>query len=150
VGGVLSRAGQILVATLVTLGVASASANAGTVDCGALTSTQFRQLGASAMATTTGSSRAGAAMDERMRAALGTRAADRLEEQMGRRYAGCAAGDEAGPAMMGTRIAAPAHGWGPAVVIAVILGALLLGALITLVLVRGPRRRRPPGAPNAG
>ena len=52
--------------------------------------------------------------------------------------------------MMGARYTtAGDHGLSTAAVIAVTLGAVLLGALLVLLLRRRPWRRRPPGAPSA-
>ena len=52
--------------------------------------------------------------------------------------------------MMGARYTtAGDHRWSTAAVIAVALGAVLVGALLVLLLLRRPWQRRPPGAPSA-
>jgi hypothetical protein len=52
--------------------------------------------------------------------------------------------------MMGARYTtAGDHGWSTAAVIAVALGAVLVGTLLVLLLMRRPWQHRPPGAPSA-
>ena len=51
--------------------------------------------------------------------------------------------------MMGARDTSGHHGWSTGAVVAVVLGALALGALVAVVLVRRPWHRRPPTAPSA-
>lgn len=50
--------------------------------------------------------------------------------------------------MMGARFTSGDQGWSTGAVVAVVLGALLLGALLAVLLVRRPWRHRPPEAPS--
>ena len=50
--------------------------------------------------------------------------------------------------MMGARYTSGHHGWSTGAVVAVVMGALLLGALLAVLLVRRPWHRRPPAAPS--
>ena len=50
--------------------------------------------------------------------------------------------------MMGARYTSGHHGWSTGAVVAVVLGALALGALLAVLLVRRPWQRRPPAAPS--
>lgn len=169
----LSRAGLVLAATLAALSVTTAPALADGTRCSTMTTSQFERLGSSVMARMAGSPGAYTAMTDRMDAVLGTQATDRMEQLMGRRYAGCATGVAIGPgmmgapayrwmsdgrwrhmtgsdwrdvatSMMGARYMSSGHSWNAAAVVAVVLGALLVGALAAVLLVRRPWRNQPP------
>ena len=162
-------------AVLLDAGPALASLTSGRAGCTTLSSDKFEQLGEYAMDRMVGSRTAHGAMNDRMTRAIGADNTDRMHELMGRRYAECAGGDGAvgmmrssdwswmrgdawqrmsqgdwrhlASTMMGSRYAAPGdHHWSTTGVAAIVIGAALLTAVLALVAVRYPWRRRPPAA----